>query len=153
MALVAPLLISLLLGIVTGAVTYGRKNSMTNASREGARLGATLVADGNWAADTRARVVELAGGDLQAGDVCVALVYKSGPTDTTGTVVHDAPATCPFAAQEPALASGTAVNDCVVKVWTRRASTIETGFFSRDVVLDAAAVARYERGVGSTCSS
>lgn len=151
-ALVAPLLIALLVGTVTLGIALSRKNSMTNATREGARLGATLPADADWATSVRDRVVDLAGGDLEPDEVCARLVFKATDVDTVGTTVRASPS-CAFAGDEPDLAAGTGVNDCVAKVWSRRTSEIETVFFDRTMTLTASAVARYERGSGSTCAA
>src|SRR5215207_9336974 len=68
-AIIAPLVFALLFGVFTGGMALSRKNSMTNAVREGARLGATLPEDANWADKVQARVLDLAGGDLDASQV------------------------------------------------------------------------------------
>ena len=145
-ALVVPLLFALLLGSITGGLALSRKNSMLNASREGSRLGATIPSTASWATSTRDRVVELAGGDLKASEVCVELV--SAPSTTVQASSCSLPA-----ADEPAVPAGAAAGDCIVKVWARRTSPFETMFFSKDVTLTASSVALYERGRGSLCST
>jgi len=145
-ALVAPLLFALLLGAITGGLALSRKNSITNASREGARLGATLEADGAWAEAVRQRVVDLSGGDIEPEQVCVALVSKASATDTAGTVVFASPCSLdPVTYAEPGLPAGSLVGECIVRVWAGRESPFETVFFQRQLHLYASAVARYER--------
>lgn len=149
-AIIAPLIFALILGLVTGGVSLSRKNSMTNAVREGARMGATLPEDSAWATSVRDRVTSLSGNDLVASQVCVKLIRK--PTATTETVRRSAPSTCPFGG-EPSSA-GIPVGECAVKVWARRASDLEVLFFSRPLTLTASSVSRYEReGSPATCAA
>src|SRR5918994_2890256 len=116
-ALIAPLLFALLLGAITGGLALSRKNSMTNAAREGARLGATLPAEGTWAADVRDRVADLSAGDVTVGQICVALVVKVSDADTEGTDVLATTCTLDTTEYpEPPLPAGVLVGECVVKV-------------------------------------
>lgn len=145
-ALVAPLLFALLLGTITGGLALSRKNSMTNAVREGARLGATLdqAAPGGWAESVRDRVRELSDGDLQNGQICVELLVVGevspqkewyGSTDCKGWE------------SEPST-GGIPAGDCVVKVWGHRTSDLEVVLWSRVLPLNAGAVSLYERECG-----
>ena len=88
-ALLAPLLFALLLGMITGGISLSQKNSMENAVREGSRFGATLEPSANWAGDVRKRVEALSGGDLELGQICAEVVYRTSsgsvPLPPTGT--------------------------------------------------------------------
>ncbi len=82
LALVLPLLVALLLGITTAGLAFNQKLDMTHATREGARYGATIPpsqswTSGTWASNVRDLVVARSGGDLVAGEVCVALVQST----------------------------------------------------------------------------
>lgn len=142
-ALLAPVLFSILLGIITGGFALATKNSMTNAVREGARVGATLPMgsdwDTDWAVDVKDRVVELAGGDLEADEVCVRLLDAS----TNATVGEYPSAGCSLSMAEPTTPGS--ATDCVVKVWAQRDATLNALFFSRDLDLQAQSVGVYER--------
>jgi Flp pilus assembly pilin Flp len=147
-ALIAPLLFAILLGTITGGLALSKKNSMTNAVREGGRLGATLFSDDedwtwdDWADAVRQRVLDLAGNDLDEGDVCVQLV-KVDDASVLGQRPAGGcppPPTMPSVPPTPASAMG-----CLVKVWARTSADLETIFFSRPLTLDAQSVALYER--------
>lgn len=149
-ALLAPLIFALLLGMITGGLALSKKNSMENAVREGARLGATIPEDGNWAEAVRTRVVELAGGDLSTADVCVKLIRKADAT--TETPRRSTSCTLP-ASLEPA-AANVPSGQCAVKVWARQSSDLNVIFFSRSISLDTSNVNRYERkGDPQTCAT
>lgn len=148
-AIVLPLLFALLLGMFTGGISLSRKNSLTNAVREGARLGATLPEDSAWASTVQARVVALSAGDLTTSQVCVQLVRKdnSGAETVRRSVV---PSGC--SAVTPPLSTGVPAGQCVVKVWARRATKMQAVFYVRNITLDSNAIGRYERkGVPETC--
>lgn len=84
-AIAVPLFFMLLLGMFSGGLAYNKRMQLTHAAREGARYGSTLPSDqANWATRVRDVVVNRSDGDLQATEVCVALV-----TGTAGTVVKD----------------------------------------------------------------
>lgn len=136
-ALISTLVFALLFGMFTGGVSLSRKNSMTNAVREGARLGATLPADGDWADKVQDRVVALSGGDLVANQVCVKLVQA--PADTKQSSTCSLPGT-----DEPSL-DGIDAGECAVLVWARRTSELQVILFSKDLDLTAGTVSRYER--------
>jgi Flp pilus assembly protein TadG len=147
-ALIGPLVFALLFGVFTGGMSLSRKNSMTNAVREGARLGATLPEDAEWADKVRDRVVALAGGDLDPSQVCVELIIK--PTAATETS-RQATACTLDSALEPDTAD-VPVGECAVKVWAARESDLQVVFFSKTLDLTASSVNRYEReGDPATC--
>lgn len=149
-ALVATLLFALLIGTVSGGFALARKNSMTNAVREGGRLGATLPDSATWASSVQSRVDELAGPDLAPSQICVELAVKTSAGENT---VRQLPASCPTNTfgPEPSMPTGVEVGDCVVKVRALRNTDFEAVFFSRDLTLEASAVARYERGGTPPC--
>jgi Flp pilus assembly pilin Flp len=143
-ALLLPVLAALLLGTVTGGMAYNRKISMTNAIREGSRFGATLDGSADWdaaATTVRTRVYDIAGGDdgdLELDQICVSYLHVG-----VSTPVGEA-AGCAAGADPNPLTSASA-GDCVVSVWAQRETTLQVFFFTRDIDLEARAVARYER--------
>jgi hypothetical protein len=148
-ALIAPVLFSLLLGTVTGGLALATKSSMTNAVREAGRLGATMPEGSSWdtwATLVRDRAVELSGGDLTTGRVCVEIVQWNGSASPPSeTVLGRWPATSCGITGEPAVPASTADGACVVKVWAERSAEVNALFFQRTVDLRASAVGRYER--------
>lgn len=147
-ALIAPLIFALLFGVFTGGISLSRKNSMTNAVREAARFGATLPEDAEWADKVQARVLDLAGNDLEASQVCVELIIK--PNAATETERQATPCTLD-AAVEPD-SDDVPVGECAVKVWAARETDLQVIFFSKTLDLTASSVNRYEReGVPATC--
>lgn len=139
LALVLPLLFSLVLGIFTGGQAYANKVGLVEAVREGARFGASLPmgTDANalatWQNRVRSRVVDASGGEIAAGDICVAWVTPSGATacglaDPAG------------AANEPTVH--------LVKVSATREARLEFFFHTRTTTLVGRLVARYERDTG-----
>lgn len=136
-ALVSTLLFSLLFGVFTGGIALSRKNSMTNAVREGARLGATLPAGSDWAGSVRDRVVQLSGNDLVANQVCVKLVQAPS------TTIQLSSCSLPVG-DEPSL-TGIPAGECAVLVWARRTSDLQAILYSRNLTLTAGSVNRYER--------
>lgn len=152
-ALIAPLFFAIVLGMITGGFALSKKNSLTNAVREGGRLGATLYDDDaswtwdTWADDVKDRVVEVAGGDLAANEVCVQMVDTKDTALTSDDVVLGkyptsgcSSSTMPGPPATPASAGG-----CLVKVWARTKADLETIFFSRELSLDGKALGLYER--------
>ncbi len=89
-ALVVPLLLMIVFGAFSGAVAFSNKQDIVYAAREGARYGATvpqsqctLVANcggKTWAQLVQAVVVQRSGGEINATEVCVALVSGSPGT-------------------------------------------------------------------------
>lgn len=145
-ALLLPVLACILLGMTTGGLALATKNSMTNAVREGARLGATLDGSSDWdvwATSVRDRVVEVSGGDVENGDVCVQML--EAPATVRGSWPAGA---CPAGAA-PSTPSGVSAGTCIVKVWAEESANLNAFFFSRDVTLEANAVGLYELGACS----
>lgn len=138
-AIIAPLVFALMLGMFTGGLSLSRKNSMTNAVREGARLGATLTEDAAWADAARDRVVALAAGDLTNAQVCVRLMKAPSTVLRTSTGCSATMLT-----KQPSM-TGIPTDECAVLVWASRTSKMEVVFFSKNLNLDASAVSRYER--------
>ncbi len=146
LALILPIATSLVLGVASGAMAYNRKLSVTDAVREGSRLGATLVPASvappdTWLSTVRSRTVELSGGQLSSGEVCVKLVREAGATDADVLT-----SSCPISmtADEPVTPANLVTGDCVVKVWGQRGDRLQAGFFSTNLTLKAKAVSRYE---------
>jgi Flp pilus assembly protein TadG len=89
-ALVVPLLLMIVFGAFSGAVAFSNKQDVVYAAREGARYGATVpqsqctpVVNCNgktWAQLVQAVAVQRSGGELNAAEVCVALVSGSPGT-------------------------------------------------------------------------
>jgi hypothetical protein len=147
-ALIVPLVFALLFGVFTGGISLSRKNAMTNAVREGARFGATLPEDGDWAEKVRTRVIDLAGGDLDSSQVCVELIIKPNPATETS---RQATSCSLDSALEPDTAD-VPVGECAVKVWAARESDLQVVFFSKTLELTTSSVNRYEReGEPATC--
>jgi hypothetical protein len=142
------LVFALLFGAFSGGMSLSRKNSMTNAVREAARLGATLPEDGNWADEVQDRVLDLAGSDLDASQVCVKLILK--PSAGAETVRQATPCTLDSSVEPDS--DDVPVGDCAVKVWAARESDLQVIFFSKSLDLTASSVNRYEReGDPATC--
>lgn len=150
-ALLAPLIFALLLGMFTGGLALSRKNSMTSAVRESARLGATLPNSTTWATTVQNRVLSLAPGDISAAEVCVKLVITTG-TDAEPTESTQRSTACALPAGTEPSTANIPRNQCVTKVWARTSSPFQVIFFNRNLILDAASVSRYERGSPPSCS-
>lgn len=150
-ALIGPLVFALLFGVFTGGISLSRKNSMTNAVREGARFGATLPEGDQWAGKVRDRVIELAGGDLKASQVCVELILKTANNNNNTETRRQATPCTLNAAVEPG-SDDVPPGECAVKVWAARESDLQVIFFSKTLQLRASSVNRYEReGAPATC--
>lgn len=150
-AIVVPVLFALLLGTITVGFALSQKNSLTNATREGARLGATLPSSATWGTSAQGRVVQLAAGDLRAAEVCVRLRTVTGAA--ASSVVRERLGSQCASSGEAAMPTGAVVGDCYVSVWSRRTALVEAVFFTRSITLTSAAVGRYERGSGATCAA
>ena len=132
-ALIVPLVFALLFGVFTGGISLSRKNSMTNAVREGARFGATLPEDADWADKVQARVIDLAGrrpGRLPGVRRADHQAQPSHRDGSTGQPLR-APST---AALEPDT-DDVPVGECAVKVWAARESDLQVIFFSKTLEL------------------
>lgn len=147
-ALIAPLLFALIFGMLTGGLALSRKNSMTNAVREAARFGATLQESSGWAGFVQARAVELSGGDLTTGEVCVKLIRR-----VSGAEVVRQQTSCTLPSTVEPGTTSVPEGQCAVKVWARDTAEFNAIFFSRPLPLDAASINRYERsGSPATCA-
>lgn len=139
LALVLPLLMALVLGITTGGNAYFQKVSLTDAVREGGRYGASLKISPTttWQADVQARVAQVSGGLVTAGQVCAALVVPTG-SDTTCGVTDPAGASTDPVVGSPA---------SIVKVSVSVPVKLQFYFFSQTVTMTASTAARYERDI------
>lgn len=166
-AIVLPLFLMLVLGMVTGGRTYGQKNSISNATREASRQGATLPVSASMATWLRTVVVQVrtnATGDLDdsvAGRrICVAYVHPAGdsgtvdPNDSTRSVVVGAgpiPATLTPVAGRCTNPDGSTFDDGIadttqrrVNIVVSRSGEIETGVFRMPLTLQSRAATRFE---------
>lgn len=147
-ALILPVFLLLLLGMLTGGIAFDRKQSVTSAARETARYAATLplsahggVVD-DWLTAVAAAARDSADGALtptaSGQRVCVAYIGGgvSRYRNEVAGVTTLADGTC-FADNRPA-------GEVRVQVVTERTSTLEAMVWSRELLLQAEAVARYE---------
>jgi hypothetical protein len=163
-ALILPLLVMLLLGIVTGAQAYGQKLSITNASREGSRYGATLPT-GNfagqtvplnaWLDDVATKTVNSVDGGLPIGlsgrALCVAYVYPNGPAtdpldhtvsrreDTAGNVTYGT---------TPCFTDSRTNAERRVQITLNRNATIDAFLIKTSVGLATKSISRFEAVAG-----
>ena len=149
-ALILPIFFTLMLGMFTGGLAYTRKLSITDATREGARYGATLPLSA--AANTDAWLQQVAGvavasadGEINPGEsgafVCVAYVPGTGTPrrmQKTGTAT-------PVFSDGTCFTDGRA-NESRIQVVGRRTSTLELLVWSDDLDLSSQSVVRYEAG-------
>ncbi len=147
-ALVLPVFLMLMLGMFTGGLAYSRKQSVAQGAREAARYGATLPITASLPVDAWLdRVATLAksssDGELGAAKpgqiVCVAYLPATGTPrsrqESSGAVSFT---------DAPCVVDDGRAGETRVQVVTRRVSKLEALVFSRDLSLDAQAVARYE---------
>ena len=136
-ALLLPVFMMLVLGMFSGGQAYNKKLDVTSATREGARFGATLDdSTANWATEVR-KIVVARGPDIDAADVCVALVSGSGGT----LIVHESTngsSECPDA-DDSGVDTGKRV-----QVTAATDAKIEALIYSHDLTVRASAVAKYE---------
>lgn len=148
-ALVLPVFMMLILGMFTGGLAYSRKLSIAQAAREGARYGATLPITASSPLSTwLTRVSDLTiassegelGADRPGRVVCVAFVTASGSATRLRTVGSATPVTEPL----PCIADDGRTGEARVQVVGERLSNLEALVFSRELVLESHAVARFE---------
>lgn len=145
-ALILPLLVVLLLGTITAGLSINDELQLNHSARDAARYGATVPEDqtfasGTWATNVRLVAVTRFGGDLSAGDVCVALVSGVTPvplssdhtTETSGGACFDD--------------SAAGISATRVQVAASTDAQIETGLYTFDLSLDADAVTMHESNV------
>lgn len=146
-ALILPVFMMLVLGLFTGGLAYNQKVTLTQAVREGARYGAALPkSQTNWATTVRNVVVDRAGGDLKASDVCVALVSGGG-----GGSVYTGSETGPFSARDAtAYPDDGCFNDdnsdsgLRVHVAAKRTAKLQALIFTMNLDLKSQATAKHE---------
>lgn len=147
-ALILPVFLLLLLGMLTGGIAFDRKLNVTSAARETARYAATLplsahggVVD-DWLTAVAAVARDTADGALAPGvsgqRVCVAYIGGgvSRFREETAGLASFGNGTC-FTDNRPA-------GELRVQVVAERTSTLEAMIWSRELLLAAEAVARYE---------
>lgn len=149
-ALILPIFFTLLLGMFTGGLAYTRRLSITDASREAARYGATLHLSAApttdaWLQRVANVAVATSDGELNPTEtgafVCVAYVPASGGArrmEKIGTA-------------SPVFAGGDCFTDgrsgeTRIQVVAQRTSRLELLLWSDDLTLSSRSVARFEAG-------
>jgi Flp pilus assembly protein TadG len=146
-ALVLPVFLMLVLGMMTGGLTYSRKLSIAQGVREGARYGATLpftpATPSTWLDKVATVTRSSSDGELAATKpgqfLCVAYIDGAGVgtrRQETGGSVTTGSGSC--------IADDGRSGEARVQVVASRSSTLEALLFSRTLVLDSHAVARFE---------
>ena len=146
--LILPVMAMLLLGMFTGGLAYTRKQSISHATREAARFGATLplatepTLDG-WLDRVGDVLVTSADGELDPNDtgvvICVAHITSGGAARRMEQVGLAAPTF----SSTPCFADGR-TGEARVQVTARRTSKFEVFVWSRDLNLAGNAVSRFE---------
>ena len=153
-ALIIPLLLVVMLGIITGGIGLNRNISLNNAAREGARYGATLPIDGDmtaWLNAVADVAIDSATGDLDNGEpgrtVCVAFVHPAGggPTDQTTRLIVSEAGLRTVTVGNVCHADGRPNDERRVQVDVARTTELEVVVWSRDITIEGASTARYER--------
>lgn len=148
-ALALPLLVLLTLGMVTAGLTYNRKLQLSQATREAARYGATIPStqawtSGTWQSNVKTMLLARSIGELTApgSTLCVALVQGS-----PAVVVSPASSFSSTGAPCDATETYPVTTDDIgrrVQVKATRPSTIETGFWTFNITVQAKATAKSE---------
>lgn len=151
-ALILPLFFMLLLGTVSAAIAYGQSSSITNATRESSRFGATLTVEGDlsaWLTTVAASAENAAIGDVDVmrpgHSVCVAYVYPAGTETEDRTLSLTVDTSGAVEARRPCYLDGRPNDERRVQVVIERPATIETGVWSSDITLSARAAGIFER--------
>ncbi len=143
-ALVLPVFAMLVVGLFSSAMIYDSKMSVTHASREGARYGATVPedqdfsSDATWAESVAALVRQRGGGALADAEICVALV-RGNPA------VAVSPSHSTESGSAPCYDdSATGEDEVRVQVAASKSRSLDVVLFSRDVNVSATASSRHE---------
>ena len=154
MALIFPLFFMLLLGTISSAIAYGQSSSITNATREASRFGATLTVEGDlsaWLASVATTAEGAAIGDVDVmkdgHSVCVAYVYPDGTETEDRTLSLTVDKTGAVEGSTECYSDGRPNNERRVQVLIERPAKIETGFWSNDITLSARAAGIFERAL------
>ena len=111
LAILLPVLVTLLFGIVSAGRYYNTRNTLTHATREGART----LALGGTAADAQARVIAtsdgLSGVTITPGSACPA-IQTSPPSDATVSASVPFTFSIPFVSLPATTITATAVMRC-----------------------------------------
>jgi Flp pilus assembly protein TadG len=140
-AIIMPVLFMIVFGMLTGGMVMNRQLSLTHATREAARYGATVTQDqyppAQWAQHVREVAVQRSGGELAAANVCVALVGQNAANPPQTVVYSSTNGT------SPCIADG--VHSWRVQVTaTLPGQEINGIFFSVPLTLTSDATAKHE---------
>jgi Flp pilus assembly protein TadG len=148
-ALVVPVLLMLVVGMITSGMVLNRQLSMSYASREAARYGATLPSDQcepvsacgglTWAEVVRSVAVQRGGDGVTTSSVCAALVSGPGTAPVALTAAHTT-----AGGTQPCYVDGSADTGLRVQVAVRRSDSIELIVASLPLIVGAKATARAE---------
>jgi Flp pilus assembly protein TadG len=153
-ALIVPLVLMVIIGAITTGISYSNAIGATNAVREGTRFGATGDASqSTWASDVISRVRTTQFDDTgNTTAICVQL-WKQGTGSLRLACSNGAAQTLnmPSSTDYPAVPSGLAAGQCVVRVIAARPFTINAVVANWNAVATRGSIARYERiPAGST---
>jgi hypothetical protein len=147
-ALVLPLFFMLMLGMFTGGLAYSQRQSVTQGVREGARYGATLPNPGTSTWLNQVASVTLGSSDSELGSgrparyLCIAFVDAAG---VATSLVFDPGASVGTASTQRCLdAAADPRSEPRVQIVARRTAKLEAVVFSRDLLITARSVARFE---------
>jgi Flp pilus assembly protein TadG len=147
-ALVVPVILMVIIGAVTTGISYSNAIGATNAVREGTRFGATGDASQTtWAADVISRVRTTQFDDTgNTTAICVQL-WKQGTGSLRLACSNGSSQTLtmPASTDYPAVPSGLATGQCVVRVIAARPFTINAVLANWTSVAKRGSTARYER--------
>ena len=151
-ALLLPVFMMLVLGMFSGGIVYNQKLDLTHATREGARYGAAVAKDqqfaaGTWATNVRDLVIQRSGGDLVAGSGTTAGISTDG---VCVALVTGSPAAVVTPSSSYSTSGGTCFTDnssdtsMRVQVSARRPGKLEVLFFTQRMTLTANATSKFE---------
>jgi hypothetical protein len=152
-ALIVPVLIMMLLGTITVGLSYNQSNSLNNGARESARYGATLPIGNDisgWLHSVADVAKDSTTGDLSASvpgqEICVAYVYPDGTESGDKTVaIIETSGTRTIAHGVTCFDDGRPSGERRVQITMHRTSEVQTGFYTKNLNLNAQSVTRYER--------
>jgi Flp pilus assembly protein TadG len=170
-ALLLPVFMMLVIGMFTGGLAYNSKLSLTAATRESSRLGATLPISpdcgsagtkvNDWLTCLATVTVNSSDGELASGVssryVCVSYVNPSGTLNTddatqitttrevTGAAAPVFSSTDCFAKNGVAGGDGFPSSQARVQIYVSRTRNLEAIFFTQSLTLKARSVTLYEK--------
>ncbi len=164
-ALIFPIFMTIVLGMFSGGQSYNRKVSITNATGEASRYGATLAPTtftapfaygthglDDWLRAVAGAVEQNADGDLALGvagrSICVAYVHPNGTTlnDKTHKFVRTTSqaGTSSELPGDECFSDGRPPTERRVQILVRRSSPLEALFVKFPVTLTSRSVTRFE---------